>query len=368
MQLKGFKMIIQRLFLCLLLSPLFFSFNAVAEAAPPLAEVDVAYPLKKKIVEWDEYTGRFRAMEEVEVRARVTGYLDAIKFKDGQKVKKGDVLFVIDPRPFFQFVLDRMKAQHELAQKQYKRRSNYKKKFSSDEVIDQRFEEMQVAATRVDEAKLNLEFTEVQSPISGKISRNFVSIGNLITKNDTILTRIVSFDPIYFYFEISQNDLLKYIRLDRAGRRPSTDKIAHPIKIKLQDENDYVHKGKTDFVDNIVDRGTGTIITRAVVPNPDDIIYPGIFGRARLAGSGFYEALLLPDKAINTDQSRKFVYVVDKNNQVQRVYVKLGDIRDSGYYIIEEGLKGNERVVISGVQRIRSPEQKVKPIMIQLSE
>lgn len=361
-------MIIQRLFLCLLLSPLFFTFNASAETTPPLAEVDVAYPLKKKIVEWDEYTGRFRAIEEVEVRARVTGYLEAIKFKDGQKVKKGDVLFIIDPRPF-QYVLDRMKAQHELAIKQYERALKLqKKKFISDEVIDQRFEEMQVAATRVNEAKLNLEFTEVKSPISGKISRNFVSVGNLVTKNDTILTRIVSFDPIYFYFEISQNDLLNYIRLDRAGRRPSTEKNAHPIKIKLQDEKDYVHKGKTDFVDNTVDRGTGTIITRAVVPNPDDVIYPGIFGRARLAGSGLYEALLLPDKAINTDQSRKFVYVVDKNNQVQRVYVKLGDIRDSGYYIITDGLKGNERVVISGIQRIRSPEQKVKPIMIQLSE
>lgn len=334
----------------------------------PLVEVDVALPLKKKIVEWDEYTGRFRAIQEVDVRARVTGYLDSIKFKDGQIVKKGDVLFVIDPRPF-QYALSRAQAELELAKKQYERAIKLQKEsFISMEVIDQRLQEMQVAETRLKEAQLNLEFTEVKSPINGKISRYFVSVGNLIRMNDTILTRVTSVDPIHFYFEASQNDLLKYIRLDKAGKLPSSDNNPNPIMIKLQDESEYSHHGTMDFVDNVVDGGTGTIQARAIVPNPDAIIYPGFFGRARLTGSGEYEALLLPDKAINTEQTRKFVYVVGDKNKVKRVYVELGPLRDSGYYIIKEGLQGNERVVISGIQRIRTPAQEVKPIPIKLSE
>lgn len=332
------------------------------------AEVDVALPLKKKIVEWDEYTGRFRAIEEVDIRARVTGYLDEIRFKDGQMVKKGDVLFVIDPRPF-QYALERVQAQLALAQRQYDRAIKLQKEsFISNEVIDQRLQELQVARTSLDEAKLNLEFTQVKSPISGKISRYFVSVGNLIRMDDTILTRVVSVDPIHFYFEASQADLLKYIRLDRAGKRPSSDKYPNPIDIKLQDETEYTHHGKMNFVDNIVDIGTGTILARAIVPNSDAIIYPGLFGRAKLIGSGEYEAILVPDKAINTEQTRKFVYVVDNNNKVQRVYVELGPLRNSGFYIIRKGLSGNEHVVISGIQRIQAPEQVVKPVLITLSE
>lgn len=334
----------------------------------PPAEVDVALPLVKNIVEWDEYTGRFQAIEEVDVRSRVTGYLNAIKFKDGQFVKKGDILFMIDPRPF-QYALERAIAELELAKKQYDRALKLQKSsFISAEAIDQRYQEMQTATTRVDEAKLNLEFTQVTSPISGKISRYFVSVGNLIRMDDTILTRVVSFDPIHFYFETSQNDLLKYIRLDKAGKHPSSDTHPNKILIKLQDEKDFIHEGKMNFVDNMVDLGTGTILGRAIVPNPDGIIYPGFFGRARLIGSGEYQAILLPDKAINTDQTRKYVYVVDDHNKVQRVYVELGPLRDSGFYVIRSGLKGTEHVVISGIQRIRSPEQEVKPIMTKLAE
>ncbi|KTD11393.1 efflux RND transporter periplasmic adaptor subunit [Legionella jamestowniensis] len=333
----------------------------------PLAEVDVAYPLKKNIIEWDEYTGRFQAVEEVDIRSRVTGYLDAIKFKDGQLVKTGDILFIIDPRPF-EYALERAKAQYELTKKQYERAIKLKKEsFIAAEEIDQRFQEMRVAETRLDEAKLNLEFTKVKSPISGKISRYYVSVGNLIRSNETILTKVVSINPIYFYFEVSQNDLLKYIRLAEAGKRPDQYSAA-PIIIKLQDEKDYPHKGTMNFFDNVVDRDTGTILGRATVPNPEGIIYPGLFGRARLVGSEEYEALLLPDTAINTDQTRKFVYVVDKNNKVQRVYVELGPIRDSSYYIIRNGLKGDERVVVNGIQRIRVPGQEVKPLMVQLQE
>ncbi|KGP62510.1 hemolysin secretion protein D [Legionella norrlandica] len=333
-----------------------------------LMEVDVAFPLKKKIVEWDEYTGRFQAIEEVDIRARVTGYLEAIKFKAGEMVKKGDVLFIIDQRPF-QYALTRAEAQYALAKTQYERvQKLQKEKFVPAELIDQRLQDLQVADTRLKEAKLNLEFTEVKSPISGKISRDFISIGNLIRMNETVLTRVVSVDPIYFYFETSQSDLLRYIRLDRAGKRPSSEKKPTPVMIKLSDEKDYIHQGIVDFMDNIIDLGTGTIQIRALVPNPDAIIYPGLFGRVKLVGSGEYEALLLPDKAINTDQSRKFVYVVDKQNKIKRVYIELGPLRKSGFYIIRSGLKDNEQVVINGVQRIRMPNQEVKLVKIKLTE
>ncbi|ANN96148.1 TPA: efflux RND transporter periplasmic adaptor subunit [Legionella pneumophila] len=356
--------------LAVILIPVLMSCNSESNkpVGQTLAEVDVALPVKKNIVEWDEYTGRFQAVEEVDVRARVTGYLEAIKFQDGQTVKKGDVLFVIDQRPF-KYALARAEAQYALAKAQYERAVKLQKeKFISAEVIDQRFQDVQVAETRVQEAKLNLEFTEVKAPISGKISRDFVSVGNLIRMNDTVLTKVVSVDPIYFYFETSQNDLLKYIRLDRAGKRLSSEKKPTPVLIKLPDEKDYLHQGEVDFLDNVIDSGTGTILARALVPNPDNVIYPGLFARVKLVGSGEYEAILLPDKAINTDQARKFVYVVDNENKVNRVYVELGPLRESGFYIIRSGLKGDEKVIIHGIQRIHGPNQEVKPVVIEVTE
>lgn len=227
---------------------------------------------------------------------------------------------------------------------------------------------MQTAQTRLDEAKLNLEYTEIKSPIRGKISRYFVSVGNLIRMNETVLTRVVSTDPIHFYFETSQNELLKYIRLEQSGQGLRTEQGGSTIRIKLQDEQEFIHQGKMDFMDNVVDTGTGTVQSRAIVPNPDGIIYPGLFGRARLTGSAEYEALLLPDKAINTEQTRKFVYVVDDKNRVHRVYIELGPQRDSGFYVVKKGLSGNEWVVINGIQRIRAPDQDVKPVQITLDE
>lgn len=358
-----------RLLLLLIISLFGVSCNNSTSQAPESAvEVDVALPLTKKIIEWDEYTGRFQAIEEVDIRSRVTGYLVAIKFKDGQTVKKGDILFEIDPRPF-QYALERAIAEDELAKKQYDRAIKLKQSsFISAEAIDQRYKEMQIAATHVNEAKLNLEFTKITSPIDGKISRYSVSVGNLIQMDQTILTKVVSIDPIHFYFEASQNDLLKYIRLSKAGSLPESEIQTSKIMVKLQDETKFDHVGKMDFIDNVVDEGTGTILGRAVIPNPDDVIYPGLFGRARLVGSGEYQAILLPDKAINTDQTKKYVYVVNNKNIVQKVYVELGPLRDSGFYIIRSGLKGNEHVVISGIQRIRQPEQEVKPVMVKLVE
>ena len=237
----------------------------------------------------------------------------------------------------------------------------------SQEEFDRRFQELKVAETALDDAKLNLAFTQVRAPVSGKVSRDFVNVGNLVRENETLLTRIVSVDPIHFYFEASQRMLLRYVRMDRAGKRPGSDRNPNPIFIKLQDEDDFIHAGQMDFVDNIVDPGTGTILGRALVPNPDAVIYPGLFGRARLIGSGEYEALLVPENAINTDQSRKYVYFVDDTNKVQRAYIQLGRIQEGGFYVVESGLKGNERVVVNGIQRIRSPEQTVTPVQTKLS-
>lgn len=335
--------------------------------APTAPEVDVALPLKQTLTEWDEFTGRFEALERVDIRARVTGYLTEKRFRDGQLVSKGDVLFVIDPRPF-QYEVERAQAQHALANKAYQRALDLRKTQSiAQELFDERLQELRVSEAAFNEAKLNLAFTKITAPIDGKISDAFVDIGNLVSANETLMTRIVSVDPIHFVIEGSQSDFLKYLRLDRAGKRRSSDYSPNPIFIKLIDEEDYVHSGRMDFVDNVIDGGTGTIRARALVSNPEALIYPGLFGRARLLGSGEYEALLLPEKAINTDQSRKFVYAIDADNRAQRVYVSPGPVLDNGLVIVRKGLKGDERVVVNGIQRIRVPQQPVTPKQTPLS-
>lgn len=335
--------------------------------APNPPEVDVALPLKQQIIEWDDFTGRFEAVHRVDIRARVTGYLVEQHFRDGQMVHKGDVLFLIDPRPF-QYEVDSARAQYEMAKKAYQRALNLRKTQTiAQELFDQRVQELQVSEAAYDEAQLNLEFTEVKAPIDGKISDRFVDVGNLVSANDTLLTRIVSVDPIYFEFEGSQGDFLKYLRLDRAGKRPSSDTNPNPILIELLDEDSYSHMGRMDFVDNVIDSGTGTIRGRALVQNPDAIIYPGMFGRARLLGSGEYEALLLPENAINTDQSQKFVYTIDDDNRAQRTFITPGPVLDNGLVIIRQGLTGDERVVVNGIQRIRAPQQSVTPNRVPLT-
>jgi len=335
-----------------------------AAAQPP--EVEVARPQKQRIIEWDEFTGRFEAVRRVDVRARVTGYLLEQKFKDGQMVKKDDVLFVIDPRSF-QYELDRAQAEYNLAKKAFERTANLRKTQSiADEIYDQRQQELQVAEADLEEAKLNVEFSAIKAPIDGRISDGFVDIGNLVQANSTLLTRIVSVDPIHFEFEGSQADLLKYLRLDRAGMRPSSASSPNPILIKLLDESEYKHLGRMDFVDNVIDSGTGTIKGRALVENHQGLIYPGLFGRARLIGSNEHDAVLLPEKAIATDQSRKYVYAVDDDNKANRIYVETGRIFDNGFIVIEQGLNGDESIVVNGIQRIRMPQQPVTPIATEL--
>ncbi len=331
------------------------------EEAPPPVEVDVALPLQTKLTDWDEFTGRFEAIDNVELRARVTGYLVEKKFKDGQFVKKGDVLYVIDPRPF-EYELKRIKAQHELAKKELSRAYVLRKsKAISEEEVDRRFQEVQITEAAFNNAQLQLSFTNVVSPINGKISDSFVDVGNMVEENQTILTRIVSTNPIHFRFEGSQGDLLKYTRLDRSGQRPSSDTTPNPIYIKLLDEDKFYHEGAMHFVDNAVDQGTGTIQATAVVKNDVGIIYPGLFGRARLLGRADYDAILVPENAVNTDQDKKFLYVVDEENKVHRRYVTIGTLLDNGFIVISDGIESGDRIVVNGIQRIRMAAQVITP-------
>ena len=340
---------------------------AQSNAQQPPPQVEYAQPLVKAITQWDEYSGRFEAVNNVNIRSRVTGYLTETRFEDGDFVEKGQVLFVIDPRTF-EYAEARAKTQYALAEKEYNRANKLGRSSAiSQEDIDRRFQELQAADALLKQARLDLEFTEVKSPISGKVSRDFVNVGNLVRADDTILTRVVSTDPMHFYFDASQQELLKYLRLDRAGKRPSSDYAPNPIFIKLQDEDKYVHQGYMDFVDNVVDANTGTIQGRALLPNPDTIISSGMFGQARLLGSEI-TAIMVPDSAINTEQSRKFVYTINEDDTVSRAYVTLGAVRDSGLYIIEAGLTGEEKVVINGLQRIRAPQQKVTPVEKTITE
>lgn len=365
------KLLAKWIWRAMLLAPLLLtacqSDKDEASAPAPAAEVDIAAPLKKEITEWEDFTGRFEAVRRVDVRARVTGYLLEKKFQDGQIVKQGDVLYVIDPRSF-EFEVQRTQAQFDAAKRSYERaKSLRERQVVSEEDYDRRLQEMQSAEAALNVAKLNLGFTKVTAPSSGKISNDFTDVGNLVRENDTVLTRIVSVDPIHFVFEASQGSLLKYLRLDRAGQRPSSDRAPNPIVIKLLDEEGYAHKGRMNFVDNIIDPGTGTIRGRALVENKRALIYPGLFGRARLMGRSNFEATLLPEKSINTDQNRKFVYVVNSDNKTERRYVTTGSMLENGLVIIEAGLQGNERVVVNGIQRIRSAEQEVTPVKTDIT-
>lgn len=329
---------------------------AAKKAAPPPPEVTVAAPLKKEIIEWDEYTGRFQAVERVEIRARVSGYLDKVTFKDGQQVNAGQSLFLIDQRPF-KIALERATAQYELARKENERAESLQRTSAASVArLDQTTEALRAAKADLDRAKLDMLFTDIKAPITGRISRSFVDVGNLVsgdTQTASLLTTIVSEDPIHFYFEISEQQLLKYKRLNQSGKMPGSRDHANPVSIRLQDEKTFDHVGTMDFIDNEIDPSTGTMQGRAILENKSGILAPGLFGRARLPGSGIYQAILVPEAAIGTDQSRKFVTLVNAEGKAEMRFVELGPIRASGLRIIRSGLSGDEKVIINGLQRAR---------------
>lgn len=328
--------------------------------APP---VTVSAPKKAHITEWDEYTGRFRAAEHVDIRARVSGYLEEIRFKDGQVVAKGDVLFIIDQRPF-KIALDRAQAAFDLAEKDLNRTRDLRKTGNiSQQDLDRRTQEYRAAKTALDDARLHMEFTEVKAPIAGRMGRTLIDAGNLVIGGDvnaTLLTTIVSQNPIHFYFEASEQQLLKYIRLDHDGARISSRKEGRDVWVKLQDEKEFLHKGHMDFVDNEVDRSTGSIQGRAIFDNPDDVLLPGLFGRLKIAGSGAYDALLIPDEATATNQSQKIVFILDKDNVVTPHPVELGPLHEGQWRIVRSGLGPDDKIIWSGLAKIR-PGMHVTP-------
>src|SRR5947209_15792848 len=339
-----------------------------AAAAPP--PVTIAQPTKRTVTDWDEFTGRFEAIEEVQVRARVGGFVTSVEFRDGAVVHAGDLLYVIDARPFEAVAeqaegqLSDARAKTELAKRELDRGlSLVQTSAVSEQVVDQRRQALQAAhaAETIAEgarkaAQLNVEFTHVTAPITGRLSRHPVSVGNLVQGSDnggsTLLTTIVSMDPIYIYFDVDEATYLKNNKLWFEGKRPSSRDTPNPVQVTLTGETKPSHEGKMDFIDNRLDVSTGTLRSRAVIPNKDLSILPGQFGRVRLIGSAPYEALLLPDTAIATDQSRKIVFVVKDDNTVEAKPVTLGPL-DEGLRVIREGLKAEDRVIVDGIQRAR---------------
>jgi len=344
-----------------------------ANAAPSPPAVTVAKPVPKTVAEWDEYTGRFVAVETVEVRARVSGFIDSINFKEGQIVRKDDLLFVIDQRPYRIAVeqakadVDRARAKLEIAALDVRRATPLlqnqtvtEREFDTRKSVE-RDAAAQVAAAEaaLKQAELNLEWTEVRAPIAGRISDRRVDRGNLITGGQpgaTLLTTIVSTDPIHFIFDGAEADFLHYLRLASQGVRASSRDAQNPVSVRLIDEAEYKHYGKMDFVDNVINTRTGTIRGRAVFDNKDGLLTPGNFGRLRLFG-GEREALLVPDSSIVSDQSRKIVFVVANDGTVSSKRVELGPMVE-GLRLIRSGLSNDDRVVIEGIQRAR-PGQKV---------
>ncbi|MGB0513974.1 MAG: efflux RND transporter periplasmic adaptor subunit [Wenzhouxiangellaceae bacterium] len=336
--------------------------------SPP--EVTVAQPTVRAITDWDEYTGRFEAVDEVEVRARVSGYLSSVHFEDGQIVEEGRLLYVIDQRPFETAVamaeaeLEQATVRLNLAANDLGRAERlFESRAISEEELDARQQaravsaaEVQAAQARVRQARLDLEFTEVKAPISGRIGDNAVTRGSLISGGSagaTHLTTIVSLDPIHVYFTADERSYLNYARLAQRGERPSSRVEPNPVKLMIADEAGFEHEGVMDFVDNRIDEATGTMLGRAIFENPDKVLVPGLFARVRLIGRGPYDTLLLPDQAIGTDQAQKFVYLIDQDSVARRQVVEIGRRTDDGMRIITSGLQNDDRVVVNGLQRVR---------------
>jgi multidrug efflux system membrane fusion protein len=337
-----------------------------AVAAPP---VTVAQPVKRTVTDWDEFTGRFDAVQQVQVRPRVGGFITAVEFRDGAFVGTGDLLYLIDARPFEAVAtqaegqLSDARAKVELAKRELDRALTLQQSQNvADNIVDQRRQALQAARAAETQAEgvlkaaqLNVEFTHVTAPIGGRVSRHLVDVGNLVQGsegNSTLLTSIVTLDPIYIYFDIDEATYLKYNKLWFEGKRPSSRDTPNPVEVTLTGETKPSRNGTINFLDNQLDVSTGTLRGRAVIPNQDLSILPGQFGRVRLIASAPYEALLVPDAAIATDQGRKIVFVVKDDNTVEAKPVTLGPL-DDGLRVVREGLKPEDRVIVDGLQRAR---------------
>lgn len=338
-------------------------------SAPPPPPVEAATPLIKSVVEWDEFTGRFEAAERVELRARVSGYLDAVHFQDGQLVKKGDLLFTIDPRTF---QAERARAKADVANAQARVALSERElaraerlvstKAISEEAADNRrsaraqaVADLEAARAGVAIAELNVQFTEIRSPVTGRISDRKVDVGNLVTggtESATLLATVVAVEPIHFVFNMSEADYLKYGRLHLEGMDQAQAHVPSKVQARLMDETGWAHEGVMDFLDNSLDSASGTLRGRAVFANPDQRLTPGTFARLRLVGSAPYQATMIPDTAVVSDQSNKVVMTVDADGTVVPKPVTLGPMID-GLRVVRSGLAATDRVVVKGLQRAR---------------
>jgi RND family efflux transporter MFP subunit len=344
------------------------------QAAPPPPQVTVAVPLKKSVPNEEEFVGRFVAVDSIEVRARVSGYLEAIHFSDGQMVKAGDLLFTIDRRPFqsaleqARATLDQAKANLAFTENDLERaRSLVLGTTITQQVFDQRVQAKRVAQANVraqeaalQQAELDLQYTELKAPVTGRIGDRRVSVGNLVTGgtsgSTTLLATIQSTNPIRFEFTWDESAYLRFLRTHETSAGPVANA---PVRLRLLDEPGFAHDGHLDFIDNAISRTSGSIRARAEVPNPDGTLTPGMFARIRVQMTPPSEALVVPDTAIGTEQVRKFIYVLDPQDVVRQRYVTLGALQD-GLRVVRDGLQPDDRVVINGLMRVR-PGAKVAP-------
>jgi membrane fusion protein, multidrug efflux system len=347
------------------------------QAPPP--NVKIAQPLSQEVTEWDEYTGRVEAVNAVDIRARVGGYLEKVNFTAGEKVKKGDLLFQIDPKPlkaqlnYAQAELERAKTKRELAQNDLSRAENLlKAKAISTEEYDARNKGLREASAAVNSAeatvytaKLNLEYTEIRAPINGRVGRELITAGNLVKADDTLLTHIVSTDPVYVYVDADEQSVLKYRRHAQQHGKGPTNLKGTPVELAVADETGFPHKGLLDYVSPREDAATGTLTLRGVFANPDELLSPGFFARLRVKASADYPALLLPDRAVGTDQGQRFVWAVNQDDQVAYRQVTPGALVGQ-LRVIREGLQPGDWVVTEGMQKLK-PAMKVKPERISLA-
>jgi RND family efflux transporter MFP subunit len=343
--------------------------------------VMVSQPLVKPITDWNEFSGRFEPSATVDIRARVSGYLQSINFEDGQIAEAGQILFVIDPRPYQTAVADAearlasARAQVDLANLELQRaeqlvgssivsRSTHDQRTQQKRAADAAFRTAEAALQR---ARLDLEFTEIRAPVTGRLSNRRFDVGSLITGGDTLLTTIVKLDPIYFIFDMSERDFVVYQRALQSGKLRSIRDNGMTVWARLPDDDGWPYQGTVNFVDNRLEPGSGTIRVRAILPNRDLFITPGQFGRIRLPSSDEYEALLIPETALLTDQGDRIVLTLGDDNVLKASVVRLGPSEPGGLRVVRDGLQPTDRIVINGLLRARAGA-KVTPQTGQIAQ
>jgi len=350
--------------------------RAQDQTAPPPPDVGVAAVLSEQVQDWNEATGRIAAVESVELRPRVSGYVERVAYAEGDEVAKGDLLFVIDPRPYraalqrAEAELARARAEAQLAKTRHTRAQSL---IEASAISRDDFEArsaglaeaeaaVRAAQAMVETARLDLAFTQVRAPVAGRAGRAMLTTGNLAQADASLLTTVVSQDPVHVYFETDERTFLRHQAMSRAGERRNAD---NAVRVGLADEVGHPHAGTVDFLDNQVDPATGTVRARAVLPNPDRRFTPGLFARVQLEGAAARPAILIDDKAVITDQDRKYVYVVGEDNTAQRRDIVPGRIVE-GLRVVESGLAAGDRVIVNGVQKVFMPGMPVAPKAIAM--